>query len=419
MATLADMLTNGNALTSPDASVASAAPNYIPTDAIAHQYRLADLLRSKTPATSWAGVIANGLGAVGGNLVQGNADDALASNQAVHKADIANVANAKDLPTLSKAMLNAQDPTVQDLGLKTRIAQISDDPMKDYNTRAAVIAKYNIDPNSQRGQTFLLTGKLPDIDSPMNVKEWNYFKQLPEDQKQQYLTMKRANQFLDAGTNYNRPNPLDAAAPPLQVIPKNVAGEAAARKTGELNAEGANSLPKTKLALEAYEANNNNVSSRIDKAINQSGAWTTGFMGSVGSHIPGSAANDLRGTLETISANLGFDKLAEIRAQSPTGGALGAVSDQEGAQLRSAVANIEQSQTQEQLVENLRSIQAIRQDFAKRKREAYDIDVARFGAANVPNPDTGKLPSAGSGSAVNPSPGKKYIWSPNGGLQEQ
>lgn len=419
MATLADMLTNGNALTSPDAGVASSTPNYIPTDAIAHQYRLADLLRSKTPATSWAGVIANGLGAVGGNLVQGNADDALASNQAVHKADIANVANAKDLPTLSKAMLNAQDPTVQDLGLKTRIAQISDDPMKDYTTRAAVIAKYNIDPNSQRGQTFLLTGKLPDTDSPMSVKEWNYFSKLPPDQQQQYLTMKRANQYLDTGTNFTRPNPINATAPPVQVIPKDVEGAAAAQKTGELNAEGANSLPKTKLALDAYEANNKNVSSRIEKAINQADAWTTGFMGSVGSHIPGSAANDLRATLETVSANLGFDKLAEIRAQSPTGGALGAVSDQEGAQLRSAWANVEQSQSRDQLVENLRSIQAIRQDFAKRKREAYDIDVARFGAANVPNPDTGKLPGAGSGSVVNPSPGKKYIWSPNGGLQEQ
>lgn len=240
MVTLADMLTKGRALTSPDASLASSVPNYIPTDSIARQYRLADALREQPQGggSSWAGIIGNGLRAVGGNFIQGDANDALASNQAMHKADIANVANAKDLPTLAKAMLNAQDPTVQDLGLKTRIAQISDDPMKDYNTRAAVIAKYNIDPNSQRGQTFLLTGKLPDTDSPMSVKEWNYFSKLPPGQQQQYLTMKRANQYLDTGKDFTQPNPLDAAAPPVRVVPKDLEGAAAARKNRRTQCRG-------------------------------------------------------------------------------------------------------------------------------------------------------------------------------------
>jgi len=38
-----------------------------------------------------------------------------------------------------------------------------------------------------------------DKDSPMSVREWEYYQKLPDDQKQQYINMKRANQLYKQG----------------------------------------------------------------------------------------------------------------------------------------------------------------------------------------------------------------------------
>lgn len=401
MPTLAQMLMNRGSLTEPDASVVTPGPQYVPEETLSRQSILANLLRDQAPATSWAGVAAKALGAVGGNIVEGDANNARASNQALRQQSLKDFSAAKDVNSASTALINAQDPALQGVGVQTRVKQLADDPMKEYATRSAVLQKYGIPADSQRGQTFLLTGKLPDTDSPMSVKEWNYFSKLPEGEQQQYLTMKRANQYLDGGTAYTRPNPLNPTAPPVQVVPKDLEGAERAKKTGELGAVGANALPKTRASLESIEATNKLVSDTIDKAVAKSGAWTTGFMGSVSGHIPGSASNDLRATLETIKANLGFEKLTELRKNSPTGGALGSVSEQENKLLQNAMGSVEQSQTREQLISNLREIQRMRAESIQKLRAAYEQDVARFGSANVPNPETGAKGAPISSSPTN------------------
>jgi hypothetical protein len=47
------------------------------------------------------------------------------------------------------------------------------------------------------------------------------------------------------------------------------------------------------------------------------------------SHVPGTSASQLNNTLDTIKANIAIGKLQEMRANSPTGGALGSVSNQD------------------------------------------------------------------------------------------
>lgn len=152
-------------------------------------------------------------------------------------------------------------------------------------------------------------------------------------------------------------------------------------------------LPKTAMALKQYQEQDKVVGDSIAQAVSQANGWTTGLMGAAASGIPGTAAHDLRNTLNTIKSNLGLDKLQNLRDNSPTGGALGQVSEMENILLQSTWGSVEQSQSKEQLIQNLNRIKAIREQYATLKQQAYEQDVARFGAQNVPNPGAPSPPT--------------------------
>ena len=106
---------------------------------------------------------------------------------------------------------------------------------------------------------------------------------------------------------------------------------------------------------------NPTVTNNIDKLIPQLdediASWwpsnVAGLGGKILSNIPGTEARDFEARLETIKANIGFDKLQAMRDASPTGGALGQVSEMELRQLNASMGNLEQSQSPKQLRENL------------------------------------------------------------------
>lgn len=77
--------------------------------------------------------------------------------------------------------------------------------------------------------------------------------------------------------------------------------------------------------------------------------WNTAGVGGVMSVLPATEARDLGAKLTTIKANLGFDRLQQMRDQSPTGGALGQVAVQELASLQATVASLDQMQSPAQL----------------------------------------------------------------------
>ena len=90
----------------------------------------------------------------------------------------------------------------------------------------------------------------------------------------------------------------------------------------------------------------------IGRALPQIGAFTTGF-GSYLKSIPGTDAKELNNLLVTIKANIGFDKLQAMREASPTGGALGNVSEKELTALQSVFGNLDQSSDDDVLKYNL------------------------------------------------------------------
>jgi len=102
------------------------------------------------------------------------------------------------------------------------------------------------------------------------------------------------------------------------------------------------------------------VLTNIDEAqriIANSKLPTSGFAGSMLKEIPGTAATDVSALVNTIRANIGFDKLQAMRDASPTGGALGQVSNQEIDFLQSTLNNLNQEQSQDQFNKQLQILE--------------------------------------------------------------
>ncbi len=73
-------------------------------------------------------------------------------------------------------------------------------------------------------------------------------------------------------------------------------------------------------------------------------------------NIPGSDAADIQAQLQTLKARLGFDQLQKMRAASPTGGALGQVSERELGFLQSTIQSLDANQSDEQARENIKLV---------------------------------------------------------------
>lgn len=95
-----------------------------------------------------------------------------------------------------------------------------------------------------------------------------------------------------------------------------------------------------------------NVISTVDDALKLVG-WNTAGPGAMMRGVYGTEAKALDGALTTIKANLGFDRLQQMRDSSPTGGALGSVAVQELTALQSAMASLDQGQDSATLKKSL------------------------------------------------------------------
>ncbi len=133
--------------------------------------------------------------------------------------------------------------------------------------------------------------------------------------------------------------------------------------SAEKEAKDADTMAKAKRGERLQVADT--VTANIDRALSGVEAlkdtWVpaTGLRGFIASSVPGTPQYDVAQTLETVKANLGFDKLQAMRAASPTGAALGPVSDFENKLLQSVMGNLEQGQSHGQFKWNLARVRRI------------------------------------------------------------
>ena len=136
------------------------------------------------------------------------------------------------------------------------------------------------------------------------------------------------------------------------------------------------------------------VTTTVDQALKQleNFKWLgqdvpgSGLRRKAGAMVPGTDAYDLEQTINTVKANLGFKELADMRAASPTGGALGPVAVKELEFLQAAVAALDVGQSQEQLRTNLQKVKTHFEKWQKATEQA--VKPSRRSTDRAPSPGT-------------------------------
>jgi hypothetical protein len=136
-------------------------------------------------------------------------------------------------------------------------------------------------------------------------------------------------------------------------------------------------MPKAELAFNSMRDDTQNMVDTIDKAIDNTSGWTAG-LGTFLTSIPASGAKNLEATLSTIQADSAFSTLQAMRDASPTGGALGAISERELSLLQNARVALDQSQSPSELKDNLENYKRIRTQALKNTAEGFKLDYGYY-----------------------------------------
>jgi len=136
---------------------------------------------------------------------------------------------------------------------------------------------------------------------------------------------------------------------------------------------------KIRTSIATLDDQNTAITESIARAKDLLSNWSAQY-GAALSSVPASDAKALSNVLDTIKANVGFAALNEMRASSPTGGALGQVSEMENKLLQSTWGSLDQKGKISDLMTTLDRIQAQRTAALERLKWAYKQDASRYGS---------------------------------------
>lgn len=182
------------------------------------------------------------------------------------------------------------------------------------------------------------------------------------------------------------------------------------RKDAEAAAAASEAAAKGTAQTEQTLAGAKSTVRSLRRAKDLTNNWTTGWKQQLFGGVGGFSPHQLREELSTVKANISFDRLTEMRAASPTGGALGNVTEGELKLLSDTIAAISPTQDDEALLENLNYVEkqymTILQKIAssdaspEQKREA-------FAAMGATDEDIGEFTPAEDGMLKAPD-GRRY-----------
>lgn len=156
--------------------------------------------------------------------------------------------------------------------------------------------------------------------------------------------------------------------------------------------------PAATSALKTFESNADRLAADLEKLATHPGL--SGISGLVYGRTPAvtKEARAAQALYDSIVARGGFQELQNMRSASPTGGALGNVSNQEGQYLRDAFAPINRTQDTADLSRALREAAGATKTAKQRLREAYDMtyDYKNQGGASTAPAAGGKVVDFGS-----------------------
>ncbi|KAA3447134.1 hypothetical protein C7I87_28160 [Mesorhizobium sp. SARCC-RB16n] len=151
----------------------------------------------------------------------------------------------------------------------------------------------------------------------------------------------------------------------------------------------------------------------IDRAlakIDENPMLNTGVGAAITGAVPGTPAFNTSALIDTVKANAGFDKLQAMREASPTGGALGAVSDAENHMLQAAIGNLSTSQDRTQLQYNLKRVSNIYRDIIDGlgNGQRYDLKTGALVGGSAPAQGSGPS-GVVDGTVIQNSAGDKMV----------
>lgn len=148
------------------------------------------------------------------------------------------------------------------------------------------------------------------------------------------------------------------------------------RELGKQDVARAEAGRKARNSMGSLQRRDTLLTEKIDSAIKQieESVLNTGLPGQISRGIGATPAFNLQKTVDTIRANLGFNELNAMREQSPTGGALGNVTEREIEFLQAVQGSLDTAQTQDQLIANLQKIREGIVANANERQAAFERD---------------------------------------------
>jgi len=196
----------------------------------------------------------------------------------------------------------------------------------------------------------------PDPNNPMMVQVKNVSRRAPKNDNLTPVDLGDAIGFADGEGKIVRREPKGAPIP-AGYVPKGGAGDGAVapRPGGPQEAEARALEEKRQANINAQTARYETMTQLVDNIYSDIDDSITG-KSAVKKYIPGSKAMNVSERLDSLKALIGFKELQDMRAASPTGGALGQVAVQELNFLQKAMGSLNQWQSAEELKKNLEAI---------------------------------------------------------------
>lgn len=283
--------------------------------------------------------------------------------------------------------------------IASRMAAGEDVDTQETDAALQMIQTGNVQELQNNVQGLLAAGQVYGMvntsDQPANVREWQYFNSLSNEDKQRYLQMKRSNQLVNLGGTQKVIGAGGETLADFEVTPKPEQQPDFQRQQEQAKTEGRSegekqaNFGKAQQALNNLKAQSQLVTSTIDKALDTISPWSTGF-GVALARLPNTQARELNNYLTTIKANIGFDKLQSMRDASPTGGALGQVSEMENRLLQAVNGALDPMQ-ENQLVQNLQVIRETYPRILAEREQAFVSDYGDRATPSIQQPQTQRV----------------------------
>jgi len=232
---------------------------------------------------------------------------------------------------------------------------------------------------------------------PSSVREFEYYQNLPQTGQQTFMGLKRADKTLNLGDRVVTVGPQGektyTRGVPTEKTPEHVGAVTEEKETRKVMVKRKKNFSKTKKLFADQTRQWGLLEKSIEKAIKSTGVTTAGFAANIAG-VKGTPQYNLARLLETIKANLGFDKLQQMRDASPTGGALGQVSEMENRLLQAVKGSLDQGQDADVLKENLEIILEDLKSLKLYTKQSYEQEYSDL--LGMPqNPQTGQFNDKG------------------------